>query len=58
MTVSVVTDCGSDGIHLFHEQNLQSLLWRTGDDADYVILQVLTTVATGTTYPRYKFLYL
>jgi hypothetical protein len=56
MMVSVVTYCSSDDIHFFQKQNLQSLLLRTGDDADYVVVQMLTTMATGTTYPRHKFL--
>ena len=55
MTVSFVTCCGSGDIHFFQKQNLQSSLLRTGDNADYVVLQVLTMITTGTTYPRHKF---
>ena len=56
MMVSVVTYCGSDDIHFFQKQNLQSLLLQIGDDSGYAVVQVLTTMATGTTYPRHKFL--
>jgi iron transport multicopper oxidase len=51
MMVSVVTYCGSesaDGFHFFQNQNLQSLLSRTGDDAHHVVVQ-------GADHDRYRY---